>query len=126
MPATPPFTVLLHLAAALTALVLGAVILFRRKGTTTHRWLGRVWLIAMLATAVGSFWIRTDGRFSWIHALSIWTLIAITIAFRHARQRRVRSHRRWIIGAYTGLVVAGAFTLLPSRFLGQLVRAWLA
>ncbi|MFL6646519.1 MAG: DUF2306 domain-containing protein [Sulfurifustaceae bacterium] len=78
----------------------------------------------MLATAVDSLWIRSSGALSWIHLLSIWTLIAITIAFWHARRRNVRHHRGWIIGAYSGLAVAGAFTLLPNRLLGQALRSW--
>ena len=32
-----------HFAAALIALGLGPVILFRRNGTPSHRWLGRIW-----------------------------------------------------------------------------------
>ncbi|MFL6712580.1 MAG: hypothetical protein ACJ8LN_06590 [Sulfurifustis sp.] len=79
MLANSSFTVLLHLAVASTALLLGAIVLARRKGTTTHRRLGRIGS-RMLAAAVDSLWIRSSGALSWIHLLSIWTLI---VAFWH-------------------------------------------
>ncbi|MFL5124426.1 MAG: hypothetical protein ACJ8CS_04215, partial [Microvirga sp.] len=61
-----------------TALLLGAIVLARRKGTTTHRRLGRIGS-RMLAAAVDSLWIRSSGALS-CHLLSIWTLI---VAFWH-------------------------------------------
>ena len=33
----------------------------------------------MVVTCVSSFWIR-DGGFSWLHGLSIWTLVCLVAA----------------------------------------------
>jgi len=120
---TPAIAV--HLIAATVALVLGAIVLARRKGTAAHRLLGRLWVGAMFVTAAGSFWIQAGGGFSWIHLLSAWTLIAVSIGFWQIRRARTRDHRRWMVSAYVGLAVAAVFTLLPNRLLGHFVRAWL-
>lgn len=121
-PPTYGFTpaIVVHVAAATLALALGAALMaWRRKGTGAHRVLGRAWVALMAITAIGSFWIRTDGGFSWIHLLSIGTLAGLASAVVAARRRNVRAHRRAIISLYAGgLIVAGLFTLLPSRLLG--------
>jgi uncharacterized membrane protein len=115
------FQITFHIGVALAALGLGAVMFMRAKGTRSHRALGRIWVACLAATALGSFWIRRDGHFSWIHLLSLWTLFGLAMAVREIRRANVRGHSAWMIGLYVGLVVAGAFTLLPGRYLGQLV-----
>ena len=110
-----------HISTALLALVLGAVMFVRPKGTPSHRQLGHIWAASMAATAFGSFWIRHTGHFGWIHLLSAWTLFGLAMAGRNARRGEIQAHRGWMIGLYLGLAIAGAFTLLPSRFIGSLV-----
>ena len=44
--------VMLHLATVVPALLLGPVVLLRRKGDATHRMLGRIWAVLMLVTAI--------------------------------------------------------------------------
>lgn len=110
-----------HISTALLAIVLGAAMFARPKGTPSHRLLGRIWVASMAATAFGSFWIQSSGQFSWIHLLSTWTLFGLVMAVRNARLGKIQAHRGWMIGLYMGLAIAGAFTLLPSRMLGSLV-----
>jgi uncharacterized membrane protein len=111
----------LHLATALAALVVGLAILARAKGTAAHKTLGRVWVGAVAATAIVSFAIRGDGGFSWIHALSVWSLISIAMGVAAIRRGNVQGHRAWMLSLYAGVAIAGAFTLLPSRLLGKFV-----
>jgi uncharacterized membrane protein len=119
----------LHALAALIALVVGAIVLARRKGTASHRRFGRVWVIAMLATAVSSFAIEARilgldtpiGRFGPIHLLSVVTIVTLGQAVVAIRRGQVRRHRIGMTANFVALVVAGAFTLLPGRTLG----AWL-
>lgn len=118
---TAPPIIWFHLACAVTSLVLGAWILSRRKGTQVHRWLGRLWVALMLCTSIGSFFIQARGRFSWIHILSVITLLALAAAIIGARKRDIALHRRAMVGTYIGLFTAGVFTLLPYRMLGQVV-----
>ena len=119
---TPSWAVAIHLATILPALVLGAVVLARRKGGAAHRRLGSVWMALMVTTALASFWIRGEsGAFSGIHLFSIGTLIAVPMAIWRARTRDIRAHRQIMVSLYIGLLVAGAFALEPNRIAGNFV-----
>ena len=111
----------LHLTTAVLALGLGSANLALAKGNFRHRVFGWTWLGAMLCVTVSSFWIREidEGSFSWIHGLSVWTLVAMAAAIFSSRKGWVRSHASWMIGAMIGVVVAGAFALAPGRFIAQ-------
>ena len=121
---TTTFTpvILAHMSAAFAALALGAGMFLARKGTFSHRIAGRGWVALMLVTAISSFWIRSTGSYSWIHLLSVAVPILLAIAVYFAITGRIVRHQRLMIGIYVGaLGVAGAFTLLPHRRLGQIV-----
>lgn len=112
--------ILIHTTAALVAIVVGALMFLRPKGSGSHRTLGRTWALLMLVIIFSSFFIRTSGSFSWIHLLSVGSLVALVLAVRHARRHNIAAHKRIMIGLYAGgLVTAGFFTLLPSRLLGE-------
>lgn len=119
MTITPAIAI--HLSAAVGALLLGGLMLAARKGTLSHRLLGRFWVALMAATALSSFWIKTHGHFSWIHLLSIWVLFILIKALVSIYRGNIRAHRRWVTSAYIGLVGAGVFTLLPHRLVGGMV-----
>ena len=110
-----------HAAMAGAALVVGGTVLARRKGTVSHRVLGWTWVVLMAAVASSSFAIRFNG-FSWIHGLSVYTLLALVFGVAHARRRNTRAHRITMISIFVGaLVITGLFTLLPQRLIGQMV-----
>jgi uncharacterized membrane protein len=117
--------VFVHLAGALTALALGAVLLWRRKGTPSHRALGWAWVVAMGTAVVSSAFIGSSFAFSLygfspIHLLTVFVAFQLPRGVWYARQGRVEAHRKTMRGMYIGgCVVAGLFTLLPGRFLGQ-------
>jgi len=108
----------LHLSSAVAALALGLVIMARAKGTASHCMLGRTWVALMSIAAVSSFWLTglRDG-FSWIHLLSIWTLISLACAVWFVRRGNVRAHRGFMIGTFLGLAGAGIGALAPGRLL---------
>ncbi|PTE01669.1 DUF2306 domain-containing protein [Pandoraea apista] len=118
----------MHLAAAVAAVLLGAAILFMRRGTLRHRWTGRLWVAAMAVAAATSFGIRElgAGRLSWLHALSAYVLVGLVLAVVAIRRGDVSTHRRQMLGLYAGLVIAGvAAILVPGRALnGVLARLW--
>jgi len=121
--AAQPWPVKLHIAAALTALLVGTVILMRPKGGGLHRTLGWLWVTAMGATAVSSLFLRglNHGAFSLIHLLTGWVLIALPMAIVAIRRRNVRVHQRMMTGLHVGgLIVAGAFTFIPGRLMWSL------
>ena len=110
----------LHIAAALTALLLGTVQLIGVKGTAAHRLIGWSWVVAMATVAISSFFIRVmnPGSLSLIHLLSGWTLIALPMGIWHVRSGRIRAHGRTMGALFVGgLIIAGAFTFLPGRLM---------
>jgi uncharacterized membrane protein len=109
-----------HAALAATALVVGGAVLLRRKGTASHKVLGRTWVALMAAVALSSFWIfeiRHGGGPSLIHLLSVWTLISLALAVWFIRRGNVRAHRGFMIGTFIGLAGAGLGALAPGRAL---------
>lgn len=112
----------IHLVAAIAAIALGAAVFLARKGTFVHRMAGRTWAGLMLVTAVSTYWIRSNGSFSWIHLLSILTLAGLAGAIYYAVTGNIRRHRQGVIGLYVGgLVIAGALAFLPQRLLGHML-----
>ena len=117
----------LHLAAALVALLIGAVVMARPKGTFSHKTLGWIWVTLMAATSASSFFIRDRSGpniagFTPIHFFTAFVAVQLPIGIRRIRQGRVGAHRKTMQGLFFGAsVVAGLFTLLPSRFLGRLL-----
>ena len=110
--------VLLHLVTVIPALILGAFILAKRKGTPTHKLTGRLWVMLMLSTSITSFFIQHNGAFSLIHLLSVTSISSICIALWGIRTHRTRIHRGFMVGAYIGSIVAGIIALsTPGRFL---------
>ena len=77
----------------------------------------------MLCVTVSSFWIRemNSGAFSWIHGLTVWTLLSMAVAIVAVRTGRIRLHAGFMIGTMAGAVVAGAFALAPGRFIGRVL-----
>jgi uncharacterized membrane protein len=113
-----------HLATALVALALTPAMALMRKGTPRHKAIGWVWVGAMVVTSLTALAIPSafnGWRFSPIHALSLVTLFSLTMSIRARRAGNIPKHRGYMIGAAMGLVIAGAFTLLPSRIMGQVV-----
>jgi len=129
MQLTP--TIAVHMTAALGALVLGPVALWARRGAQQrprlHRAAGYAWVTLMIVAAVSALFIR-DFRlpnvlgYTPIHLLIPITFGSLITAFWHLSRRNIRGHRLSMQGLYLGACVgAGLFTLLPGRYLGELV-----
>jgi uncharacterized membrane protein len=116
-----------HLTTAAGALMLGWVILSRRKGTVSHRALGWAWVLLMGSTALATAFIR-DYRlpnlfgYTPIHAFTLFVAVMLPLAIWQVRRGNIAGHRKTMRGLYAGgCVIAGVFTLLPGRFLGSLL-----
>jgi uncharacterized membrane protein len=129
MQLTPIIAV--HMTAALAALVTGPVALWARLGAVKrprlHRAFGYAWVTLMVVTAVSAMFIR-DFRlpnlagFTPIHLLVPATLAGLFGAFRALFKGDIAGHKKLMQRLYMGAcVTAGAFTLLPGRYLGNLV-----
>ncbi|WP_270886999.1 DUF2306 domain-containing protein [Pedococcus sp. 5OH_020] len=115
----------MHAVAASLALVFGGVnVVRRRRGDPAHRAIGRVWLACMYFTAFSSFWIQQlrPGGFSWIHGLSAFTIVTLSLGLWNARRGNIRAHAGNMVGTYLGLwgalvgVVAVPSRLVPQAF----------
>jgi uncharacterized membrane protein len=111
----------IHLTAALLALAVGGAVMIRRKGTASHKALGRAWAALMLVVAITSLWIPAFLRFSWIHIFTAIVLVSVPMGYLAIRSGNVRRHRGFMVGALIGLVGAGAGALLPGRIVGNFV-----
>lgn len=120
-----PAMIQVHAVAALGATVIGAVQLLRPKGGQLHRRLGWAFVLLMVVVAGTSFFIHTIcqiGGFSWIHLLSILTLVLLPRGVLAARAGRIAQHRGTMTGLYLfALILAGLFTLAPGRLMHQVV-----
>ena len=116
-----------HLLMALGALLLGAVVLSGRKGNTVHRSLGWTWVTLMAGVTVTGAFIRDYNLpnlfgFTPIHFFVVFVAWQLPRAVMYARRGQIEGHRKTMRGLYMGgCVGAGAFTLLPGRFLGSIL-----
>jgi uncharacterized membrane protein len=121
-----------HLVCALAALALGAFMLRGRKGSPLHRRTGWVWVGLMAGVAVSGAFIRDYtlpnlAGFTPIHLFVGLVAWQLPRAVLHARRGDIAAHRQAMRGLYQGgCLVAGAFTLLPGRFLGSMLWPALA
>jgi len=134
MQMTPLIAV--HMSAAITAVVLGPFALWARLGRTTrpslHRALGYAWVTCMIAAALSAVFIRdlrlpNIAGFTPIHLLIPLTFFSLYQAFKFLHAGNLQGHRKsmqWLY--FSACLVAGAFTLLPGRYLGHLIWSdWL-
>lgn len=120
-----------HMTAAIGALALGPFALWARLGRTQrprlHRALGYAWVTLMLMTAVSAIFIRdfklpNIAGYTPVHLLVPVVFGGLGLAFWMLARRNIRGHRISMQVTYvSACIVAGGFTLLPNRYLGQLV-----
>ena len=134
MQLTPVIAV--HATAAIAALATGPVALWARKSASQrprlHRAFGYAWVTLMIVTAVSALFIR-DFRlpnlagFTLIHLFVPYVMIGLAASFWYLANKKIDAHRKTMQRMYLGACIgAGAFALLPSRLLGQVVWSqWL-
>ena len=129
MQMTP--TIAIHMSAAITAVLLGPVALWARLGRTTrprlHRALGYAWVTCMITAALSAIFIRdfqlpNAMGYTPIHLLIPLTFFSLYRAFVYLLQGNIEGHRKTMQWLYvSACLVAGAFTLVPGRYLGNLI-----
>lgn len=126
----------IHLSAALGAVLIGPLALWARKAGAArpklHRAFGYAWVTLMLVAATSAIFI-SGARLPNIHGFTAIHLLIpvvyglLVLAFWFLAKGNINGHRKTMLALYFGAcVVAGIFTLLPGRFLGNLVLGqWL-
>jgi uncharacterized membrane protein len=117
-----PLAVGFHLGTIAIVLALTPIMLLRPRGDQPHRYLGRIWVAAMLSTALVSFFVRSPDNGGWspIHILSLWVTIQAPMIYWTAKTHNITRHRGLVRGMVLGaLLIAGFFTFPFNRQLGQ-------
>lgn len=114
-----------HISGGLLAISIGPFQFwkaFRNKYLTTHRWLGRIYLVAILTGSVSSThlaWTTAlEVHWTWALALQGLAFVWITtasMAYLSVIRKRIQQHKDWMIRSY---VVTFAF--VTFRFLTEL------
>ncbi|WP_339916349.1 DUF2306 domain-containing protein [Yeosuana marina] len=117
----------LHLATVLPCFIIGTVLLVIKKGTTIHVNFGRIYMILMLFTAIVTLFMpahvgpKIFNHFGWIHSFSFLTIYSVPTAYWAIKKGNVKAHKRKMILLYFGaIIIAGAFTFSPGRYLHDL------
>lgn len=117
------FVIIIHAITASLSLLLGAFQLLRpKKGDRFHRMVGRTWVVCMYTVCSSSFFIHgVQTGFSWLHALSLFTIMTVSFGLYSAIKGNIPAHKANMIGSYFGSL--GAFVgviAVPTRRIPQL------
>jgi len=85
-------------------------------------------MLLMLITALITLFMPAKvgptvmGHFGLIHLFSFYVFYSVPLAFVSAKKGNITRHKQSMVGLYVGgILIAGAFTLMPGRFLHELV-----
>ncbi len=117
-----------HLSTIGPAFIIATYMVLIKKGTAQHKFLGRIYMVLMLFTAMVTLFMSAQvgptlfDHFGFIHLLGVLVLYSVPSAYFAIKAGDVKKHKLNMIGLYIGgMVVAGGFTLVPGRFLGDLI-----
>jgi|TARA_B110000908_G_scaffold5444_1_gene6925 uncharacterized membrane protein len=118
----------MHLGAIAPAFLMATFMMVTKKGTEVHKLIGRIYMVLMLFTAMVTLLMsaqvgpRLFNHFGFIHLLSVLVLYCVPSAYWAIKNGNVKRHKWSMIGLYIGgLIVAGGFTLMPGRMLGNVL-----
>ena len=116
----------LHLLTVVPCVFIGGLLLLIKKGTPIHKRFGRIYMILMMFTAIITLFMpaivgaRLFNHFGWIHLFSVLTFLTVPTAYLAIKKGNVKAHKRKMILLYFGaIIIAGAFTLTPGRYLHE-------
>lgn len=113
-----PPAVIVHASAAFLVLVLGPINLFRPRRDTLHRYIGRTWVALMYVTCGSSFFFGLENGFTFLHGLSVFTAVSVTIGVWCIVRGNRQGHAANMAGSYIGTLIAFAFAaLVPARLI---------
>lgn len=126
-----PLSIQLHFVTVVPAFFLGAWQLTgSRKGSTSHRLIGKIYLTLMSITAVAAFFIPSFStwsigggpiRLGLIHLFIPLTINGIWQTRKALRTGDIAAHKASMRGMYFGgLIIAGALTFLPGRIMWRM------
>ena len=127
--ATMPLAARAHIWGGGIALLTGAFQMntaLRRKNVNLHRWLGRVYLLSILAGAGGGLYLAWHaeggvGTKLGFGLLGIAWLVTGVFAFWHIKKHEIAAHRRWMVRNFALTFAAVTLRiLLPALLMSGL------
>lgn len=114
----------IHLFTIIPAFILGTTSLLLKKGTGLHKVIGRVYMLLMLFTAFVTLFMSAEvgptvlNHFGFFHLFSFLTIYTVPTAYIAIKKGNIKVHKRKMIILYFGaIIIAGAFTFMPGRYL---------
>ncbi len=116
-----------HILAAVTALLAGAAVLLRTKGTRTHRRIGTAYVLALVLVNVAALSLHRENAFGVFHALAVASLVTIAVGLSPLLLGKrsdtvIATHAYCMTWSYAGLVAAGCGQLAVA--VGEDLSAW--
>jgi uncharacterized membrane protein len=117
-----------HLVGAVSALVVGAVVLLLPKGTPTHRVIATIYVLALVLVNVAALSLHRENTFGVFHALAVASLVTIAVGLApllvgKRSPQAIATHAYCMTWSYAGVVAAGSGQLAVT--LGQDATAWI-
>jgi uncharacterized membrane protein len=102
-----------HTTFAVLAMLFGAVVVLRRKGTRSHRTIGWIYVISMLGLNITAFMIyRLFGHFGPFHFAAVASLLTILagmyVVIVRPNKNWLALHYSFMSWSYVGLLAAAA------------------
>jgi uncharacterized membrane protein len=108
-----------HVVAAFSALLVGAAVLLVAKGTSTHRVIGGLYVLALVLVNVAALSLHRENTFGVFHVLAVASLVTIAVGLSplllgKRSPPRVATHAYCMTWSYAGLVAAGCGQLAAA------------
>jgi uncharacterized membrane protein len=116
-----------HLVAAVSALLVGFVVLLLPKGTRAHKAIAAVYVVALVLVDVAALSLHREDAFGVFHALAVASLVTIAFGLAPLLLGRrspqvIATHAYCMTWSYAGLVAAGCGQLAAS--VGEDTGSW--
>jgi len=124
-----PLAVYAHIAGGAVAMILGAFqvnAMLRQRSLIRHRWLGRVYVTAVLIGAPSGLVLATVSEGGWVTHLGFGLLAVLwfgttAMAYVQIRQRNILAHQHWMIRSYALTLAAVTLRLyIPASIMSGL------
>ncbi len=116
--------IIIHTICAFTALGLGIAMFLRKKGTPSHKIIGKIFVAFMAITAITALFITgLNGKYwSPIHLFIPLTFYAIWELFHYVRKGDIKKHEKAVKGLFFGaLLIPGIIAMMPGRRLWHVI-----
>lgn len=116
--------VIVHTLCAFVALFIGIAMFLRKKGTASHKLLGKIFVGFMAVTAFSAIFITgLNGKYwSFIHIFVPVSFYAIWELFHYVRKGDIKKHEKAVKGLFFGaLLIPGLLSFLPGRLMWHVV-----